>query len=199
MERLPFSQACENNKGPILEVLRELFVDRLRVLEIGSGTGQHASWFAGHLPHLQWQPTEVQQHLAVLKPRCDAFSGANLLPPYALDVSQRPWPGAKIPDAVFTANSLHIMPWASVQDLFAELGERAGADTLLAIYGPFNYGGQYTSDSNARFDGWLAQQSPYSAIRDVEKVDALAAAAGFVPRSDVEMPANNRLLAWRKA
>jgi len=196
---LPFSQACENNKGPILAVLAQVFAGRRRVLEIASGTGQHAVWFAGHLPHLQWQPTEMAQHLPILAPRCEAHRGTNLLPPCALDVSHRPWSGVVIPDAVFTANSLHIMPWDSVQDLFAELGERASPDTALAVYGPFNYNGQYTSDSNARFDQWLAQQSPFSAIRDFEKVNALASAVGFALQSDADMPANNRLLLWHKA
>ena len=196
---LPFSQACENNKAPILEVLAERFADRTRVLEIASGTGQHATWFAGQLPHLQWQPTELPQNLPVLQPRCREYDGDNLLQPRALDVSQRPWPFAEIPDAVFTANSLHIMPWPSVEDLFAELGQRADADTLLAVYGPFNYGGEYTSPSNARFDLWLAQQSPLSAIRDFEAVDALAEAAGLKLQADLEMPANNRVLLWHKA
>ncbi|RLQ20887.1 DUF938 domain-containing protein [Seongchinamella sediminis] len=199
MDSLPFSQACENNKGPILAVLAEAFADRTRVLEIAAGTGQHACWFAGHLPQLQWQPTELAQNLPVLAPRCGAYDGANLLPPCALDVSSRPWPCGDFPDAVFTANSLHIMPWDSVQDLFAELGARAAGDTLLAIYGPFNYRGQYTSDSNARFDQWLAQQSRHSAIRDFEQVDALAVATGFALEADAGMPANNRLLLWRKA
>ena len=165
MDTLPFSQACENNKAPILAVLAEVFADRSQVLEIASGTGQHATWFAGHLAHLQWQPTELAQHLPVLEPRCKAYDGENLLSPRALDVSQRPWlgeaqAGAPQPDALFSANSLHIMPWASVQDFYAELGERAVDDVLLAIYGPFNYGGHYTSDSNARLRSMAGAAEP---------------------------------------
>ena len=198
VQPLPFSQACENNKGPILEVLREQLSGRARVLEIASGTGQHATWFAAHLPHLQWWPTELDQNLPVLQPRCAAYSGDNLLSPSALDVSQRPWSISDIPSAIYTANSLHIMPWASVEELFAELGQRAHPETLLVVYGPFNYGGQYTSASNASFDQWLAQQGAGSAIRDFESVDALAVAAGFILRSDFDMPANNRLLVWQK-
>jgi Protein of unknown function (DUF938) len=196
---LPFSQSCENNKGPILHALEALFADRRRVLEIASGTGQHATWFARHMPHLQWQPTERPDHLAVLQPRCAAYEGNNLLSAAPLDVSLRPWETLDQPNAIFTANSLHIMPWESVEDLFAELGVRALADTLLVVYGPFNYGGEYTSPSNAGFDQWLAQQSPFSAIRDFERVDKLANAAGFGLQHDMEMPANNRLLVWRKA
>jgi len=194
---LPFSQSCENNKAAIAEHLVALFSDRRSVLEIASGTGQHAVYFAGALPGLIWQPTEIPGNLAVLQPRCKAHSGNNLLQPLALDVCARPWP-VEIPDAVFTANSLHIMPFAAVQELFEELGRRARTGTILAVYGPFNYKGQYTSESNARFDLWLAQQHPESAIRDFEAVDLLALDAGFELQEDHAMPANNRLLVWHK-
>ncbi|NND66915.1 MAG: DUF938 domain-containing protein, partial [Halioglobus sp.] len=108
-----------------------------------------------------------------------------------------PWPVA-IPDAVFTANSLHIMPFSSVQKLFTVLRRAAPEGCVLAVYGPFNYNGSYTSDSNARFDQWLAEQNPESAIRHFESVDELARAAGFTLRADHEMPANNRLLVWQR-
>jgi hypothetical protein len=194
---LPFSQSCENNKAFIGQQLQELFADRRQVLEVASGTGQHATYFASQLPELVWQATEIPANLAVLQPRCEAYEGTNLLQPQALDVCVRPWV-MEIPDAIFTANSLHIMPFSAVEDLFGELGQRAGSDTLLAVYGPFNYHGQYTSDSNARFDRWLFQQHPDSAIRDFEKVDKLAEAAGFELQADHAMPANNRLLVWCK-
>lgn len=197
MNELPFSQSCENNKAPILAVLAEVFAQRQQVLEIASGTGQHACHFAAAMPHLRWQPTELPANIPVLQPRCSAYSGDNLLPPQALDVRQQPWPVA-VPDAVFTANSLHIMAFDAVGKLFAALGKQAAADTLLAVYGPFNYGGRYTSDSNARFDQWLAAQHPDSAIRDFERVDALACENGFELEQDNAMPANNRLLVWRK-
>lgn len=198
MDQLPYSQACENNKGPILEILERVLAPGSRVLEIGAGTGQHASWFSQHLPQLHWQPTDIPANLPLLRPRCEASESANLLPPLELDVSRRPWAVPAEEDAIFTANSLHIMPWASVEDLFAELGERARAGNLLAIYGPFNYRGQYTSESNARFDQWLAQKSPHSAIRHFEEVDALARAAGYRLQEDNEMPANNRLLLFAR-
>ncbi len=197
-DRLPFSPACENNKAPILEVLRRVMSDRDELLEIASGTGQHATWFAENLPHLRWCPTEIPVNLAVLEPRCQVYPGSNLHSPQALDVSERPWPVDTIPRALFSANSLHIMPWHCVESMFAELAERAPGDMVLAIYGPFNYRGQYTSASNARFDQWLAQQSPYSAIRDFEKVNEQAQLAGFELVEDNEMPANNRLLVWRR-
>lgn len=195
---LPFSQSCENNKGFILDVLREYFADRLEVLEIASGTGQHACHFAAQMPWLQWQPTELAAHLPLLRPRCDAYAGENLSAPAALDVCDRPWP-IRIPDALFSANSLHIMPFSAVEQLFAALGRDAGSDVKLAIYGPFNYHGKYTSPSNAQFDQWLAQQHPLSAIRDFEAVNQLADRAGFSLQADCEMPANNRLLLWREA
>ena len=193
---LPFSQACENNKSYILEILREAFADRSQVLEIASGTGQHACHFAANMPWLQWQPTELPQNLPVLHPRCAAYGGDNLLSEQALDVCDEPWPVA-VPDALFSANSLHIMAFSAVEKFFGALATQAGDDTVLAIYGPFNYRGQYTSPSNARFDQWLAQQHPDSAIRNFEDVDRLAAAAGFSLQADHAMPANNRLLVWR--
>jgi hypothetical protein len=198
MNTLPYSQSCENNKDFILEVLREAFADRREVLEIASGTGQHACHFAAAMPWLRWQPTELPDYLSTLEPRCAAYTGGNLLPPRALDVRDTPWPLA-VPDALFSANSLHIMSFESVAKLFAALASQAGADVVLAVYGPFNYGGRYTSDSNARFDQWLSRQHPDSAIRDFEAVDQLAAGAGFTLRADHEMPANNRLLVWHRA
>lgn len=196
MDDLPFSQACENNKSHILAVLRTAFAGCSQVLEIGSGTGQHACHFAAQLPRLCWQPTDMPQNLPLLRPRCAAYPGDNLLPPQTLDVRDDPWPLA-VPDAVFSANSLHIMSMDSVRRFFAGLARGMRGDTTLAVYGPFNYDGRYTSDSNARFDQWLAQQHPDSAIRDFEAVDALAREAGFALQSDNEMPANNRLLVWR--
>lgn len=197
-EVFPFSQSCENNKAFIAEYLLPLLADRNVVLEIASGTGQHATFFSGLLPAVRWQPTELPANMASLVPRCEAYSGANLLPPQALDVCSRPW-AVDVPDAIFTANSLHIMPFFAVQELFRELGQCASVGTLLAVYGPFNYSGQYTSESNARFDTWLAAQHLESAIRDFEQVDELAKEAGFMLQDDHGMPANNRLIVWRRA
>lgn len=196
MTGLPFSQACENNQVPILKVLSRIFADRTEVLEIASGTAQHATFFAEHMPHLHWQPSELRENLSVSAPRCAAYRGDNLAAPVVLDVSHRPWPLDAIPHALFTANSLHIMPWESVVAWFMELGDRASPNTVLALYGPFNYDGRYSSPSNAQFDQWLAQRSPWAAIRDFEKLEALAAEAGFQLREDNTMPANNRLLVF---
>lgn len=198
LEQLPFSQACENNKRAIFEVLDTLFADRHQVLEVGSGTGQHATFFAAQMPHLEWQPTELEQHRSLLRPRCAAHQGTNLLPEHTLDVNATVWP-VVIPDALFTANTLHIMPWSSVQNLFIYLAASRPDDFLMAVYGPFNYAGQHTSESNARFDQWLSQQNPDSAIRDFEQVNALAEEAGLSLLADHALPANNRLLVWQGA
>ena len=194
----PFSQACENNKGPILEILRQCLGPGNHVLELGSGTGQHARYFAEQLPGISWQPTDLAENLVGVKSWCSDYTGENLLPPQELDVRNAHW-GQAVVDAVFTANSLHIMNWQSVQSLFRYLGEHAPTVSQLLVYGPFNYDGSYTSESNARFDQWLGLQNPESAIRDFEEVDALAVAAGYTLAADHPMPANNRLLRWCKS
>ncbi len=199
MNELPFSQACENNKRPILSELSRLFAKTGSVLEIGAGTGQHAAFFAASMPWLEWRPTELAANLPILRPRCDAFAGSNLGPPLALDACSKPWPVACRGDALFTANTLHIMAWPAVESLFAALEEHNDSFARLAVYGPFNYDGRYTSESNADFDRWLAQRDPGSAIRDFEAVDGLASASGYQLLEDLAMPANNRLLVWYRA
>jgi hypothetical protein len=193
----PFSQSCENNKDPILAVLRDVFAETQSVLEIGSGTGQHACYFAGRMPQLCWQPSDQAEYLPGIRSWIEAYRGDNLLPALELDVRQEAWPN--VPEAVFTANSLHIMAFSAVEILFRRLGELAPSGNVLCVYGPFNYGGDYSSESNARFDVWLARQNAASAIRDFEVVDALALAAGYRLAADHTMPANNRLLQWIKA
>ena len=182
-----YSEASERNRAPILEVLKRVFANSRRVLEIGSGTGQHAAYFAPELPHLVWQASDVAGNLAdirewVLDP-----------PPVELDMD-KPWPVLDV-DAVFSANTCHIMSWPQVERLFAGIG-RLRPD-VFALYGPFNYNGRHTSESNARFDAMLRGRDPLSGIRDFEKVNALAEAAGLALAEDNAMPANNRLLVWR--
>lgn len=197
MEPLPFSQAAENNREPILQQLRRFLRDANTVMEIGAGTGQHATYFASQLPHLVWRPTEHPGSLATLAPRCQAAGLANLAAPAALDIAQRPWP-APWPDAIYTANTLHIVSEALVTEFFGACGEQASAGSRLLVYGPFNYNGQYTSASNERFDGWLKERDVRSGIRDFEWVNGLAKAAGYGLVEDVAMPANNRLLCWEQ-
>lgn len=190
------SQACERNKGSILEQLRLHFGGCSRVLEIGSGTGQHAAHFAAALPQLQWQPTELADGMALLQTAVDEAAVPNIRQPWVLDVRTDTWPNGPF-DALFSANTLHIMGWEGVVSLFARLPEVLAPGAVVAIYGPFNYGGSYTSDSNAAFDGWLKARDPASGIRDSEAVQRLAGAAGLLPLVDHAMPANNRLLVWR--
>jgi hypothetical protein len=202
----PFSQSCENNKRPILAVLRHCFATSRRVLEIGSGTAQHAVFFAKHLPHLSWQCSDRAEYLPGIEAQLSAHADIALPPPLALDVS-KPWPLAAMApmDALFSANTLHIMSKPEVEAFFTGLGkaftpntQRDGLGKRLALYGPFNYQGQFTSDSNRQFDDWLKQRDPLSAIRDVEWIVSLAQAQGFKLMQDNPMPANNRLLHFQQ-
>jgi cyclopropane fatty-acyl-phospholipid synthase-like methyltransferase len=193
----PWSEACERNRGPILEVLRSHFADRRRVLEIGSGTGQHAVHFAAALPHLLWQTSDLDPNLPGIRLWLEEAALPNLPPPVTLDVTDS-WPEARF-DAVFTANTLHIMSWPQVRALFEALPAVLTPDAVLAVYGPFNYDGRFTSESNASFDTWLKRRSAQSGIRDFAAVDELARARGFALVEDRPMPANNRTLIWRRS
>ncbi|EED32032.1 methylase [gamma proteobacterium NOR5-3] len=194
---LPFSQAAQNNCQPILQELHRLLADAGSVLEIGAGTGQHACAFAAAMPHLQWQPSEHPGSLDTLRPRCELAALDNLLSPIAVDICQGPWP-SPWPDAVYTANTLHIVSRELVQTLFSVCAAQGALGSQLIVYGPFNYEGQYTSQSNANFDLWLKDRDPGSGIRDFEWVDSLATDAGYALQQDIAMPANNRLVVWRK-
>lgn len=193
----PFSQACENNKDPILQVLDRVFSNTRMVIEIGSGTGQHACYFARNLPHIIWQPTDKQENLSGIRQWTANAQLQNLRNPFPLDVTDHPWTVTEM-DAVFTANTLHIMAWSEIEVLFGRLQEYLGENALLCIYGPFNYEGSYTSESNAQFDLWLKQRNPLSAIRDFEAIVTLANKADIQLLEDIAMPANNRLLVWQK-
>jgi cyclopropane fatty-acyl-phospholipid synthase-like methyltransferase len=192
----PYSPACERNRDPILAVLRDHFADRLRVLEIGSGTGQHAAYFAAALPHLVWQASDRAENLPGIRAWLEQAGLAGAAPPIELDV-RGDWPAPAF-DAAFSANTLHIMGWSEVERLFERLPEVLAADGRLVIYGPFNYGGNFTSHSNAAFDASLRRQTAHMGIRDFEAVDRLAQAAGLRLLEDREMPANNRCLVWER-
>jgi cyclopropane fatty-acyl-phospholipid synthase-like methyltransferase len=190
---LPFSEACERNKGPILEMLRPAFADRTQVLEIGSGTGQHAVYFAAHLTHLIWHPTEQLAYLADLASRVKLEGTRNLRPPTVLDVKQSIWPLRSV-DAVYSANTLHIMGWAEVEAMFRGVDAVLSPHGVVCIYGPFRYAGRYTSDSNRDFDLMLKERDPLSGLRDLTEVGALAGRHALRLRVDHDLPANNRLL-----
>jgi SAM-dependent methyltransferase len=192
----PFAQACEDNKGPILEVLAPLLTDACRLLEIGSGTGQHAAHFGGYLPHLIWQTSDVAENLPGVRLWLAEAGLPNLPPPIELDVTGD-WPSGDY-DAAFSANTVHIMGDAEVAALFAGLPKVLTPGAPFALYGPFNYGGRYTSDSNARFDHWLKTRDPGSGIKDRDHLAALGEAQGLPLTEDHPMPCNNRILVFRR-
>ena len=191
------SDACDRNREPILKILKRVFADRRAVLEIGSGTGQHAAYFAPELPQLSWQPSDVAENLPSIRAWREEAQAPKPLEPVELDVD-RPFPAVKV-DAVFTANTLHIVSWPQVELMFAGIGGLLPAGGVLAIYGAFKYGGKYTAPSNAEFDAWLRGRDPKSGQRDVEAVTALAKQERLMIEEDNAMPANNRLLVFRKA
>ncbi len=192
----PFSPACERNREPILAVLRRHFAGTREVLEIGSGTGQHAAHFAAAMPWLTWQCSDRAEHLPGIRMWLEEAALPNAPLPLELDVAG-PWPTQRY-GAVFSANTLHIMGWPEVEAFFRGVSGALHETGILAIYGPFNYDGDYTSDSNRDFDAWLKARDPCSGIRDFEAVDALARGIGLQLLEDVALPANNRCLVWRR-
>ncbi len=193
----PFSEACEENKQPILAVLERLFADVHRVLEIGSGTGQHAVYFAAALPHLIWQTSDLPEHHPGIRDWLEEAALPNLKAPIVLDVGGV-WPDQEF-DAVFSANTAHIMSWPQVAQMFEGIGGVLESGGCFALYGPFNFGGDYTSDSNKRFDQWLKARDSYSGIRNFEDLDDLAGSNGLTFVQDIPMPVNNRILVWRRS
>lgn len=194
----PYAESCEQNQAPILAVLHELFADRRRVLELASGTGQHAVHFGRALPHLVWQTSELPHNHAGIRAWLDEAQLANVLPPVAIDVNHAEWPVGTF-DAVFNANTVHIVSWPEVERMFEGIGRVLEAGGILCLYGPFNYGGEFTSESNARFDVWLKNRDPQSGVRDFEALDRLAGLQELTLQADITMPVNNRILVWRKA
>ena len=183
----PFSEASERNRGPILAILKRVLRDRKRVLEIGSGTGQHAAYFAPELPHLVWQASDVAENLPGIREWVSAPA------PLELD-ADKDWPALDV-DAAFSANTCHIMSWPQVERMFEGIGRIRTLQTFC-LYGPFNYGGRHTSESNARFDAMLRGRDPASGLRDFEAIVALAGKNGMALQEDNAMPANNRLLVF---
>jgi hypothetical protein len=183
----PFSEACERNREPILAILQRVLRSSRSVLEIGSGTGQHAACFSAALPHLAWQASDVAEHLPGIR-----LWGVE---PIELDVD-KPWPPIDA-DAVFSANTAHIMSWPQVERMFAGIASMPSV-RLLCLYGPFSYGGKHTAQSNARFDAMLRARDPASGVRDLDDIAALARDCGMALEEDNAMPANNRLLVFRK-
>lgn len=193
----PYSEACDRNRDPILAVIAPLLSRCRAVLEVGSGTGQHAVYFAARLPHLVWHTSDREENHPGIRLWLEEAGLANVRPPLSLDVTQAPWPRLDI-DAVFSANTTHIMHWSEVEAFFRGAGARLPKGGIFLLYGPFNFGGHYTSESNAQFDLRLKGRDPLSGIRNFEDIDGLAAGAGLLFREDFPMPANNRILFWEK-
>jgi len=193
----PYAESCDQNSDPILVVIEPLFRDRQRVLEVGSGTGQHAVYFAQRMPHLTWYATDRLESHAGIRAWLEEARLPNLEGPVELDVRQPIWPKLKV-DTVFSANTAHIMSWEEVVAFFDGVARLLAANGLFCLYGPFNYGGRYTSESNERFDRWLHQRDPQSGIKDFDDLDRMARQAGMGLQEDYEMPVNNRILCWRK-
>lgn len=192
----PYSESCDQNREPILSVIKPLLKDKRTVLEIGSGTGQHAVYFTSKMPHLTWQPTDQKQYLHGINLwRRDAHTDS-ILEPLELDVTRSEWPDKQY-DAIFSANTLHIMHLHDVKSFFRGVKDRLNEDGVLIIYGPFNYNYQFTSESNARFDDWLKMRDSQSGIRHFEEVNELASQQSLVLEKDYPMPANNRILYWK--
>lgn len=195
---LPYSQACENNKAPILDKLLAIFNAPGKVLEIGTLTGQHAVHFAQALPHLQWQPSDHPEAVHLSRARLAQAALPNLLPVVELDVSDRNWPVDTCQWA-FSANTAHIMAWPEVEQMFQGIGERLADDGAFCLYGPFNHEGDYSSESNRRFDQNLRSQAAHMGIRDLVDLRALAESTGLSLSENHPMPANNQLLVFRPA
>jgi hypothetical protein len=192
---LPFSEACERNKAPILSALLPLLPARGHLLEIGSGTGQHVVHFAPHWPRLSWQPTERREHLAELNARIRLEGRDNILPAIELDV-QAAWPDRSFV-AAYSANTAHIMHWTEVCAMFAGVGRRLFPGGLFCLYGPFRLGDRHTAPSNAEFDRQLQARDPAMGVRDVEALEALGRRSGLLLDARCELPTNNQLLVFR--
>jgi hypothetical protein len=199
---IAFSQACENNKQPILKELQGVFSKTTCVLEVGSGTGQHGVFFAEHLPQVLWQPSDLLDNHRAINYRRECSGLHNMLVPITLDL-QHPWQDAiaqsSLPegiDGIFTANTLHIVSALLVSKFFSGVRQHLVKGGHLCIYGPFNYQGKFTSESNANFDLWLKDRNEESGIRDFEHINELALKANLSLLSDTAMPANNRMLVF---
>lgn len=196
--RKPYSESCDQNKLPILSIVEPIFADCSEVLEIGSGTGQHAIYFAEKMPHLLWRCSDCAPYLAGINQWIEDSHISNVITPTTLDVSTSQWPTNPV-DAVFTANSFHIMHDQDVINLMNGAGKLLNAGGHLVIYGPFNYNGEFTSASNKSFEQWLKSRDPLSGIKNFEDIESLAIQNGLKLCRDYEMPTNNRILHFIKS
>jgi hypothetical protein len=193
---LPFSEAADRNKGPILEHLSRLLPERGHALEIGAGSGQHVVHFAPCRPRMSWQPSERREHLEALNARIRLEAPANVLPALELDVCGA-WPDRDFA-AIYSSNTAHIMPWEAVRAMFSGIGPRLALGGVFCLYGPFNVGGAFTSPSNEVFDRQLRERDPAMGLRDLEELTALAGEFRMRLSRREQLPANNQLLVFRE-
>ena len=197
-DRLPFSQACETNKQPILKVLKKYISNQESLIEIAGGTGQHGEFFARSFPNLLWQTSDLPGSVADLNLRISEANLHNLPPALILDVNDSNW-NVKKYELLFTANSLHIMSEKSVENFFSKIPNILQQNALVFIYGPFKYGGKFTTKSNAEFNEWLKEKDLRSGVRDFEVISELAVSVGLSLVADVQMPSNNQLLVFSRS
>lgn len=194
----PFSPACERNKDPILEVMKQFITtEDKRLLEIGSGTGQHAIYLAPHFPFMEWFPSDVAANIPGMQMWFDEAKINNIRPAFKIEIGKNELPKMKF-DIVFTANTFHIMHWKECKSLIKMLGGRLREGSRVFIYGPFKYGGEFTSESNAEFDQSIKARDPLSGIRNFEDVNNGMAKNGFDLLNDFDMPANNQMLVFER-
>ena len=194
MTVIPFSSACERNKLPILTVLKEVLPARGKILEIGSCTGQHLVFFAPHFPGLHWQPSDREENLDGLTARLELEASENVRRPLTLDVLKT-WPTQKF-DAVYSANTAHIMSWDAVCAMFAGLEKLLIPGGPMCLYGPFNLHGRFSAESNRQFDRDLRERSPEMGLRDVDALESLALSHQMKLVKKYPLPANNELLVF---
>lgn len=197
MSTLPFSSASERNRQPILDQLIDLLPNKGTVLEIGSGTGQHAVFFTRYLTGIHWQPTDRAENLAGLELQFAARCNSRIHKPLKLDVLKDPWPEGFY-EAAFSANTAHIMSWEAVQTMFAGVAKHLLCDSRFCLYGPFNINGAFTSPGNAQFDAGLRRQDPQMGIRDMSDVESLSNRHQMFLEQKIAMPANNFILVFSK-
>jgi len=192
----PFSQASENNKLPIFDVIKDYFNESKMVLEIGSGTGQHAVYFAEKLAQLYWQTSDQGEYVKGINEWINEYRHYNLGRPLILDVTQKIWPIREC-EGVYSANTSHIMSWEMVENMFSGVGQILTPERYFCLYGPFNFNGHFTSSSNEAFDKMLRDRNPESGLRDFEALKELADEKGLIFVNSHQLPANNNLLVWQ--
>lgn len=193
------SPACDRNKDVILPVLQEVLPAAGTVLEVGSGTGQHAAYFSARLSRLVWQPTDLPENFSSIRAWAEEARSPNLCVPLQLDLlaSVERWP-VTAAAAIVCINTVHIVAWKGVENLFAGAGRVLVPGGVMFVYGAYRYATRPLEPSNESFDQWLKARDPASGVRDFEAVHALAQQHGLALAGDRAMPGNNRSIWWIK-